>query len=953
MLLAMALLVVVPMIMPALPWKAHASKAEPGIGLSLRGALSPAAMQMPMDVCTGVNFSSAAGSPFGTVARPRSVATGDFNNDGILDLAVSGFFISGVTILLGDGSGGFTQAPGSPFSTGTGTHPNFVVAGDFNNDGKLDLAMANPDTSDSVSILLGDGTGGFTPATGSPIAVPGSPVQLAIGDFNHDGKLDLVTANFLGNNLTTLLGDGAGGFTVGDTISTGLGPNFVAVGDFNNDGRDDLVYTDNTTNTANIVLATAAGGFSAVTPAPATDGGPNAVAIGDFNRDGKLDLAIANSLSNDVTVLTGNGDGTFAADATVGVGRLPKAIVIGDFNHDGIQDLATTNGEGNTVTILVGDGSGGFTQAAGSPRGVGGAPLGAVVGDFNRDGKDDIATANLASDNVTVLLNNNPAVTASPINQAVCSGGNATFTASASGAPPPTVQWQVSTGGPFTNIPGATGTTLILNTVTSAQNGNMYQAVFMNSCATAASAPATLTVNVEPAVTASPLNQAVCPGGNAIFTASASGAPTPTVQWQVSTGGPFTNIPGATSTTLTVNSVTPAQNGSMYQAVFTNSCAMVTSSPAMLTVNLAPAVTASPINQTACSGSSASFTAAASGTPAPTVQWQVSSGGAFTNIPGATSTTLTLNSVTFAQNGNKYQAVFANACNTATSSPAMLTVNTAPGVTASPLNQTICAGGSVSFTAAASGTPAPTVQWQVSSGGAFTNIPGATSTTLTLNSVTFAQNGNKYQAVFTNACNTATSSAAMLTVNTAPVVTTNPTSQMIAASSVTFTAAASGTPTPTIQWQVSTDGGTTFANIPGATASSLTFSPIPSQSGYKYRAVFTNVCATATTSAATLTFFDTCIQDNTSRNTLQLNTTTGEYRFIRCSDGFTITGKGALSSQNGIVWLTDRQSGWIIRAGFNPGQRTGTALIQIIIAPGVSQTVTINDTNPANTCACS
>ncbi|MGH9830972.1 MAG: immunoglobulin domain-containing protein, partial [Blastocatellia bacterium] len=346
-----------------------------------------------------------------------------------------------------------------------------------------------------------------------------------------------------------------------------------------------------------------------------------------------------------------------------------------------------------------------------------------------------------------------------------------------------------------------------------------------------------------------------------------------TVQWQISTGGgAFTNIPGATSPTLTLNSVTGAQNGNEYQAVFTNSCAVVASLPATLTVNVAPAITGSPMNQTVCSSGSVSFTAAASGTPAPTVQWQVSNnGGPFANVQGATSTTLTLNSVSPAQNGNTYQAVFANGCNTATSSEATLTVNVAPAVTSSPINQTVCAGGSVSFTAGAIGTPAPAVQWQVSSGGgAFTNIAGATSTTLTLNSVTFAQNGNKYQAVFTNSCNTAASSAGTLTVNTGAVVTVNPVSQSVAASTVTFTAAASGSPAPTIQWQVSTNGGTTFANIPGATSTTLTFSPTPSQSDDKYRAVFTSGCATATTSAATLTFYDTCIQDNTSRNTLQL-----------------------------------------------------------------------------------
>ena len=301
-----------------------------------------------------------------------------------------------------------------------------------------------------------------------------------------------------------------------------------------------------------------------------------------------------------------------------------------------------------------------------------------------------------------------------------------------------------------------------------------------------------------------------------------------------------------------------------------------------------------------------------------------------------------------------YQAVFTNTCTVATTSPATLTVNVAPAVTANPSGQTVCAGGSVSFTAGATGTPAPTVQWQVSTGGGpFSNIPEATGATLTLNSVTFAQNGNKYQAVFTNGCNTATSSAASLTVNTAPVVMTNPLSQSVAASSVTFTAVATGSPTPTVQWQVSTDGGATFANLRGATSTTLTFSPVSSQSGYKYRAVFTNGCATATSSAATLTFFDTCIQDNTSKNTLQLNTATGEYRFVRCSDGLTITGKGKLSNQGGILMVTDRQTGWVVSGGFNPGQHTGSALLQIIVAPGVLETVRITDANPANTCGCS
>jgi hypothetical protein len=141
-------------------------------------------------------------------------------------------------------------------------------------------------------------------------------------------------------------------------------------------------------------------------------------------------------------------------------------------------------------------------------------------------------------------------------------------------------------------------------------------------------------------------------------------------------------------------------------------------------------------------------------------------------------------------------------------------------------------------------------------GSTFTNISGATSTTYSFTTAT-RQTGYEYRAVFTNSQGTATTSAATLTVTTAlaaPVVTTNPTSQSFATgSTVTFTAAASGNPTPTVQWQVSTNGGSTFTNISGATSTTYSFTAAPSQTGYEYRAVFTNSQGSATTSAATLT----------------------------------------------------------------------------------------------------
>jgi hypothetical protein len=272
-----------------------------------------------------------------------------------------------------------------------------------------------------------------------------------------------------------------------------------------------------------------------------------------------------------------------------------------------------------------------------------------------------------------------------------------------------------------------------------------------------------------------------------------------------------------------------------------------------------PTITTQPVNQTVTAGQTATFTAAATGSPTPTVQWQVSTDGGvtFSNVSGATSTALSF-TTTSSQNGNQYRAVFTNSAGTATTTSATLTVNspTPPAITTQPANQTVGAGQTATFTAAATGSPTPTVQWQVSTDGGttFSNVSGATSTTVSF-ATTSSQNGNQYRAVFTNSAGTATTTAAALTVSsTPPTITTQPVNQTVnAGQTATFTAAATGSPTPTVQWQVSTDGGTTFSNVSGATSTTLSFTTTLSQSGNRYRAVFNNTAGTATTTAAALT----------------------------------------------------------------------------------------------------
>jgi HYR domain-containing protein/immunoglobulin I-set domain protein len=311
----------------------------------------------------------------------------------------------------------------------------------------------------------------------------------------------------------------------------------------------------------------------------------------------------------------------------------------------------------------------------------------------------------------------------------------------------------------------------------------------------------------------------------------------------------FAGTVGATSTQF----VNGAASGSFIAGTDTPSAAADSETvTASFTVDPAPSVVTNPTNQQVCEGSSVSFTASAT---TGTVQWQISTngGGTFTDISGATNTTLSFTAAA-SQNGNQYRAVFTNGCGSATSTAATLTVNTAPVVTLNPMSQTV-SGGNATFTAAASGSPTPTVQWEVSTNGgaSFTPMAGETNTTLVV-AATLANDGNQYRAVFTNTCGTATTTAATLTICIPPTVTSNPVSVADACvgAPVTFSASANGTPTPTVQWQVSTNGGATFTNISGATSTTLTVTATVAVRNNQYRAVFTNACGTATTSAATL-----------------------------------------------------------------------------------------------------
>ena len=364
-----------------------------------------------------------------------------------------------------------------------------------------------------------------------------------------------------------------------------------------------------------------------------------------------------------------------------------------------------------------------------------------------------------------------------------------------------------------------------------------------------------------PKVTQQPASVTVEEGATAVFQTAGSGIPTPTVQWELSTNGgaSWSPVAGATSNTLTISSAKTTESGHEYRAVFKNSLGTATSKPATLTVRLAPTVTQQPANASVEEGQSVVFEVKAAGFPAPSVQWELSINGGTTWAPvkNATASQLTIASAKTSEDGHEYRAIIANAAGGVISEAAKLTVHNVPKLTHQPAGVIVEEGHPASFEASASGFPAPTVQWELStdSGASWAPVSGATANKLTLASALDSESGDEYRAVFTNVAGTATSNVATLTVRAFPVVTKQPVGTTVdVGQSAQFEAAASGFPAPSVQWEVSTDGGASWSTVPGAASDQLTVEDVQaSQSGDKYRVAFTNTAGTTFTEAARLT----------------------------------------------------------------------------------------------------
>jgi len=324
---------------------------------------------------------------------PNQIANGDFDGDGSLDLAVTNLNTKSVSILLNDSKGIFSAM--SKFSVGD--YPTSIKSGHLNNDLILDLVVTNTNDN-TISILTGNGDGSFNSASTYPVG--NSPLDVAVSDLNNDGKKDLVVVNESSHSISIFLNNGIG-FVLKAIQNVNSNPFLLTTGDINNDQFPDVVLAyQNPGSGASLLLGNGDGTFASPlsfgTPFTAYQG----LLIDDFTLDGFSDIGvITESLFQ---IFPGTGNAQFGNPITYPVGSIGKKIVRGDFDADGKKDVATMSIGSNAASVLLALDDGSFLPALNFSAGQ--TPFGMVAGNMNNDDKDDLVLVGWPSNYITVLI---------------------------------------------------------------------------------------------------------------------------------------------------------------------------------------------------------------------------------------------------------------------------------------------------------------------------------------------------------------------------------------------------------------------------------------------------------------------------------------------------------------------------------------------------------------------